>query len=198
MIDFKNPVTRLCKAVLDCNLVAAREALDDGADPNAVDWDHPGAWKLIRQKPRGFTILHEAVSLSSDFVNNGNNSSVMGLLIRRGADLHAVDESGNTPLHAAAYAGQWHACGVLIRLGAEVNCANNKQVTPLHAAAAHGCTEVCRLLVTHGIDIEALDHEGHTALEVAKAKGRTETASYLFAVAAKKRLLNPAPVSLTD
>lgn len=188
IISTSDPVARLCRAVLKGNLVEAREALDAGASPNARDVDCRGAWRTFRQETRNFTILHEAVAFSSDFAGNGNNSSIMGLLIRRGAHIDAVDESGNTPLHVAAYAGQWHACHVLIKLGANVNAQNAKGMTALHAAATHDCVDTCRLLVGKGADPTLRNSAGQTAAELALEKGRTGAASLLHAASAKWRL----------
>ena len=56
------------------------------------------------------------------------------LLIRRGADVNAVDRDGGTALHAAAFLGHEKAVDVLIRNGAKVNAANNRGETPFDGA----------------------------------------------------------------
>ena len=49
------------------------------------------------------------------------------LLIRRGADVNAVDRDGGTPLHAAAFLGHEKTVDVLVRNGANVNAANSSR-----------------------------------------------------------------------
>ena len=52
-------------------------------------------------------------------------------LVRAGADVEALDESGLSPLFAAALRENEVACETLIRLGAEVNVVDNNMRSPL-------------------------------------------------------------------
>ncbi len=56
------------------------------------------------------------------------------LLIKRGADVNAVDRDGSTALHAAAFLGYDKAVDVLVRDGARLNAANKRGETPLDGA----------------------------------------------------------------
>jgi ankyrin repeat protein len=62
--------------------------------------------------------------------------------VQLGADVHAADGDGDTPLHTAAYNGHVEAMQALVELGADVHAADADGRTPLHAAAAGGHVEV--------------------------------------------------------
>ncbi|KAJ1466186.1 ankyrin repeat-containing domain protein [Baffinella frigidus] len=76
----------------------------------------------------GWSPLHECYSV--------NNNLTAFLLLRAGADLHAKNHHGDTPLHLVCHEN----CGVLndeilrtmCALGADVNAVNNELHTPLH------------------------------------------------------------------
>jgi ankyrin repeat protein len=70
-------------------------------------------------------------------------------------DLNECDESGQTPLHQAAAAGNVAVVERLLLAGADPNVSRfSSNETPLHDAVN---LEVARLLVDHGADIEALN-----------------------------------------
>lgn len=87
-------------------------------------------------------------------------------LIEHGADLHAEDRYGETPLHARARHWQGRIES-LIELGANVNHGENARGTPLHAAAGSGNIDATRLLLQHGARADALNREGQTPLAYA-------------------------------
>ena len=60
-------------------------------------------------------------------------------LLEHDADIHAVDENNNTPLHAAAGKGYSDTVALLIERKAEVNAKNLAGVTPLHSAIFYSC-----------------------------------------------------------
>jgi hypothetical protein len=87
-------------------------------------------------------------------------------LVAQGADLHATDTYGNTPLHHRARS-RFSSIDVLIELGADVNNAGSSIGTPLHAAAASYNVPHARTLLQHGARVDARNKEQLTPLELA-------------------------------
>lgn len=87
-------------------------------------------------------------------------------LIERGADLHATDTWGNTPLHQRARSKR-SSIQILIELGADLNSKSSSIGTPLHAAANSHNPASIRLLVDHGAKVNEINNENITPLELA-------------------------------
>ncbi|WP_414831758.1 ankyrin repeat domain-containing protein [Afifella sp. YEN Y35] len=90
---------------------------------------------------------------------------LMRWLVRRGADLHAEDKYGETPLHSQA--GHWRGkVEALVTLGADVDRGvGSRKGTPLHRASRAGLIANVRQLLAAGASVDALDGEGRTPLE---------------------------------
>ena len=143
--------------------------LKKGADPNARNIvPDSGDWA-------GDTALMYAVQ--GDFVE------AVRLLLAAGADVRAVNESGQTVLMKAARvdAGndvQTHVVmlQMLLKRGVDVNARDKKGKTALMHAAYEWFTEaggifshpeILRVLLEHGADVNAQDSQGDTALMTA-------------------------------
>ncbi len=70
-------------------------------------------------------------------------------LLSAGANVHAIDNDGNTPLLFAAQSGHLNATEALLRAGAS-GLGNMHGETPAHRAAEGGHADVLRALVEHG------------------------------------------------
>jgi ankyrin repeat protein len=68
------------------------------------------------------------------------------LLLDRGAAPAAVDREGNTPLHAAAEAGELEICEYLLLRGASRVAKNRRGLTAGDLAAAGGHTRLAQML----------------------------------------------------
>lgn len=117
-------------------------------------------------------------------------------LIRRlldgGADIHATDDNGYTPLHDAAADLRGNAfaafkrgyettpeqatepVAIMLDAGVDVNARTNLGFTPLHMAALYAPTAVADLLIARGADIHATAAEGESPLHFAAMAGNTE------------------------
>lgn len=179
---------KLTSAILRMNTAKAREVLcapygngDETiclVDPNLRDNEAAEAWTTFRHSVTGSTFLHEAASFSSIMSGNGNNPAILLMLMSAGADIHAEDDFGNTPLHTAAYSNNAIACAILIRAGANPNKQNLEGLTPLHTSTAH-CdhdrpADACRLILALGGDPNIISDAGETPGDFAKRVGNTE------------------------
>ena len=125
------------------DLNAVKEFLDQGGNVNLQD--EPGT-----------TPLHHAVNSNW----KGKNFEIVKLLIERGADAKAIDDTHHTPLHLAS---NKETAELLIDSGADVNAKTQRTgETPLYAAArnaAQGASKsfevylsLTKLLIAKGAD----------------------------------------------
>ena len=105
----------LYKAALAAKLDEVEAAVDAGAD---MEWANPDR--------NGERAVHIASALG--------HKDVVAFLGSRGADVNAVDEYQNTPLHRAAYQGEASVCTTLLALGADPAAKNEDGRTALDTA----------------------------------------------------------------
>ncbi|MDK9724873.1 MAG: ankyrin repeat domain-containing protein [Sterolibacteriaceae bacterium MAG5] len=129
---------------------AVEEAIEEGADLNAVD-------KLKRTPLFGAAFY--------------NRVGTVRLLAERGADVNAKDFSGFAPLHAAVAAGSREAVAALVAKGADVNDRVVGGRTPLHLAAATNQPLMVEFLLGNGASPQIKDNEGHTPAALASLNG---------------------------
>lgn len=99
-----------------------------------------------------------------------NKLTLLPLLIEAGADIEAVTDDGDTPLHYAAEDALEFATQLIAR-GANVMARNKDGRTPLFVAVTaysylpeESTEKVFQLLKAHGADVNAQDNEGRTPL----------------------------------
>ena len=111
-------------------------------------------------------------------IRAGDRASVKAL-VKYGANIHARDDLGNTPLMAAALNADVAMVELLLKAGADVNATNQAGVTALMRAATF--EDKVRLLIAAGADVKARSRMGNTALMLAARKpGNSRTVKLLL------------------
>ena len=111
--------------------------------------------------PVGDTPLHQAA--------RNENPDIFTALIQEGADIHAKNKYGYTPLHWAAW---WNKnpdiIAALIQAGADIRAQDKYGYTPLHQAAGFNENpDIINALIQEGADIHAKNKYGYTPLHQA-------------------------------
>jgi hypothetical protein len=103
--------------------------------------------------------------------------------IRKGVDVNALDEYGQTALSNAPNAA---IASALIEGGAKVDLQRRDGLTPLMVAAAHGHADVVQLLIAQHANVnEKTREKGKTALGYATSAGQDEIVKMLLAAGAR-------------
>jgi cytohesin len=160
MVRTKNWDDELLKAAENGNLIKVQTALENGANPNA------------KNNNNGSTPLHIAAYKG--------HVEIVKILLDRGADLNAKDNTGHAPLHWAAIEGHVDVVRVLLDRGANPNAKNNTGHTPLHNAAYFGHVEIVKILLDRGADLNAKDNTGHAPLHWAAIEGHVDVVRVLL------------------
>jgi hypothetical protein len=129
--------------------------------------------KLMQNSYGGHTPLHIAASR--------DQTDIVELLIRAGANPNVKDQEGLTPLHlAAGNHSSTNLASTLISEGANVNAKNKYGYTPLHIVAFSPLKDLAELLIGAGANIHAQDKDGKTPLHFAASYRRNDTAALLI------------------
>jgi ankyrin repeat protein len=86
---------------------------------------------------------------------NGHRAVVQSLLACKANTSIAILDTGNTPLHGAAFQGHLSVCELLLENGASLSLISRNGFTPLHVAAFAGHTKIVMLLLQYGASKES-------------------------------------------
>ena len=106
--------------------------------------------------------------------------AMIGLLVKKGSVVDAVDLNGETALHRASSANLVTEAQTLLEHGAFVGSRDNNASTPLILATELGHITVVRLLLQFGADTEAKNKQGMTPLLQATESGHTAVVRLLL------------------
>jgi ankyrin repeat protein len=120
------------------------------------------------------TPLHNAV--------RHHDLGTVRLLLQNGANVHACDCWGQTPLRAALFQLQWDPVDLqilkaLIAAGSDLNKSCMRGDSPLIVAVRNHETEVVRILVQGGADVTAANPNGEGLLHLLVKIGGTSSVS---------------------
>lgn len=99
---------------------------------------------------------------------------IVKMLIAKGADMEARNETGLTALMYAASNGHKDVVETLISNKADVDAKDNGRATALMYAAGKGYTDIVHLLIENGGDVNARDAMGGTAIAWALHYGHSD------------------------
>ncbi|MGV3722849.1 MAG: ankyrin repeat domain-containing protein [Actinomycetota bacterium] len=182
----ENPGLSLREAVEAGDLEDVKSALARGEDPNqkapvdvfglfaammqrmpsmigAEDGDaKPDSEKLMKTLvEEGLPILYLAINKA------GDDPSIVGALVAKGALVDVSDPFGNTPLHTAAVSGSAELVELLVKAGARPEARDQAGNTALHSAVVGRNLPAVQKLLGLGVDREAKSKIGLTALHLA-------------------------------
>ncbi|KAL9655960.1 hypothetical protein ABK040_007581 [Willaertia magna] len=107
----------------------------------------------------------------------GNTADIEDIVNEGFKDILAVDEWGNTTLHAAAGAGHLDCCKYLVEtLKIPLDQTNKQGDTALHKAAWRGALDVVKYLIDKDCKLEIKNKEGKKPVDLAH---HLEVKSYL-------------------
>ncbi|KAF8773887.1 26S proteasome non-ATPase regulatory subunit 10 like protein [Argiope bruennichi] len=113
--------------------------------------------------------------------------------IREGADVNAINQTGQTALHYAASKNRDEIVRILLANHANINAADNMGSTPLHRAASKGNIKIMKIFLeeySNQLDLNPRDCVGNTPLHLACEEERLEAAKLLIEAGANTDTLN--------
>ena len=163
----------LMQALSTGQVAEARALLAQGADPNTRDLPTAPARGLLQHIVDLFTpppppaIIQERTALSCACTNR-NAAALVKLLLEKGADVSAQDQSRKTAMVLAAGNGQAQAVKALLQWGVDADTRYQNDLTALMWAAGNGDVATAKVLLDAKADLNLKDNRGKTALAVAR------------------------------
>uniref|UniRef100_A0A3P8TEJ8 Ankyrin repeat and SOCS box containing 2a, tandem duplicate 1 n=1 Tax=Amphiprion percula TaxID=161767 RepID=A0A3P8TEJ8_AMPPE len=192
--------TPLLVAVSKVQLQCAQVLLENGADPDIMNYDKetPLYKACERNSPalvalllnhgavtntrciQGWTALQEAVVR--------NNVEICEMLLKAGAKLNLTNMYGISPLFTAAQTGQLATLRFLLKHGADINSQAADGATALYEAAKNGHENIVEFLVSQNADANKPGKTGLLPLHIAAQRGSDTIVSMLIPATSKARI----------
>jgi cytohesin len=110
----------------------------------------------------GTPALSEAISRRCDL-------KMIRILLGKGADPNALDETGQSPLIAALLINRRDIGSELLTAGADANKADTQNKAPIEVAIEQKRVRLLKLLLKHGATLDVKDRDDPLALRAARA-----------------------------
>jgi len=133
----------------------------------------------------------EGNSMLREMVSSPKREKFARMLLQGRAAVNGTNALGETPLFAAARAGNESGVKLLLKHGAAPNIRNSKGVTAIMVAEEEGNPECVQALVTAGVDVNACDRNGETALMSAAAMGNESVVRFLLVAGGDPSISTP-------
>lgn len=128
----------------------------------ASDNDSPAALRVACGD-----VFHSTNSTFFIVGEGSENVFLVQAMLTHGANVHELDENGDTPLHSAAGQNHVSVVDMLLKYNADVNAQNTNGNTPLMFAQFNDDVGITRLLLQHGANPNLPNVSGETALHYA-------------------------------
>ena len=136
-------------------------------------------WKLFMVRVHGVQHVRKAWVVSAAAAGEIH---LVDYLLEHGVDVNTRAPNGESPLGAAAAAGQMEVARLLLARGARLDSRTLITLnTPLIEAAQMNRTEMVKLLLDHGANLNAKDVMDRTALDWARENGNPQMADLIRA-----------------
>ncbi|XP_057318711.1 ankyrin-1-like isoform X2 [Microplitis mediator] len=191
--DINEPLnmTLLHRAVGANNYRIANDSIKRGADVNAINGSKASQYysplqisimnadrkllRLILNKPAKFD---DEEFEETPLVESGNMKMVE-LLLKNGAEVNAINDSGETFLIVAVKKDSLELVKILINAGAQVNLSNDENYLPLHWAVRRSNYSTTKYLIEQGAEINSI-RQDKTPLTIACYNGRKDIVELLI------------------
>ncbi|XP_057341762.1 ankyrin-1-like [Microplitis mediator] len=120
---------------------------------------------------RGTSLLYHAVE--------SGTIEIVELLLKNGAEVNAINDSGDTALTAAVKNNNLELMKILINAGSQVNLMNYRIYSPLHWAVERRNYSTTQYLIEQGAEVNSICLD-ETPLTIACYNGRTDIAELLI------------------
>ena len=139
-IELDKKIKRMFFGVYGSDLIVVKEQLALGVDVNVVNETQQ-------------TALHVT-----------QDTDIARLLLEHGADIHAQDDTGTTPI----FNKEIEIAKLLLDAGVDINSRNERANTLLIRYTYAGYLEGIKFLVTRGADINSCNLDHHNAMDIAE------------------------------
>ncbi|KAH0554137.1 hypothetical protein KQX54_007900 [Cotesia glomerata] len=139
--------------------------------------------RLRKNKLKNMITLNNNLMLNH--VIRAGNLEEVKLLIERGVDINKPGRHSWTPLHMAAWGGQYQILKILIKNGAIVDstlfdASIKPGWTPLHLAVRKNRIRCAKLLLRNGASVDSVENNVYHPLQIAVLNGSVKMAALLL------------------